>query len=161
MLNLSEYRPKPAHLADYLPWAALIAPGVILNKDGSFQRTMRFRGPDLDSSTPNELVATCARVNNALRRFGSGWALHFEASRRDARPYANCDFRDPLAWLIEQERRGLHEASGSLFESDYHVTFTFLPPADKVGKLEQFFVCLLYTSPSPRDRQKSRMPSSA
>ena len=25
----------------------------------------------------------------------------------------------------------------------------------------QFKVCLLYTSPSPRDRQKSRMPSSA
>ena len=24
-----------------------------------------------------------------------------------------------------------------------------------------YFVCLLYTSPSPRDRQKSRMPSSA
>ena len=24
-----------------------------------------------------------------------------------------------------------------------------------------FQVCLLYTSPSPRDRQKSRMPSSA
>ena len=23
------------------------------------------------------------------------------------------------------------------------------------------FICLLYTSPSPRDRQKSRMPSSA
>src|SRR5678810_1096567 len=26
---------------------------------------------------------------------------------------------------------------------------------------EQFIDCLLYTSPSPRDRQKSRMPSSA
>ena len=25
----------------------------------------------------------------------------------------------------------------------------------------QIYVCLLYTSPSPRDRQKSRMPSSA
>ena len=25
----------------------------------------------------------------------------------------------------------------------------------------QFDICLLYTSPSPRDRQKSRMPSSA
>ena len=25
----------------------------------------------------------------------------------------------------------------------------------------QFAICLLYTSPSPRDRQKSRMPSSA
>ena len=38
----------------------------------------------------------------------------------------------------------------------------------KAGKLwlvdrsgEQSLVCLLYTSPSPRDRQKSRMPSSA
>ena len=27
--------------------------------------------------------------------------------------------------------------------------------------LEEMQVCLLYTSPSPRDRQKSRMPSSA
>ena len=27
--------------------------------------------------------------------------------------------------------------------------------------LEQALICLLYTSPSPRDRQKSRMPSSA
>ena len=28
-------------------------------------------------------------------------------------------------------------------------------------KAIQFYDCLLYTSPSPRDRQKSRMPSSA
>ena len=29
------------------------------------------------------------------------------------------------------------------------------------GQEELYIVCLLYTSPSPRDRQKSRMPSSA
>ena len=29
------------------------------------------------------------------------------------------------------------------------------------GYQAQFMACLLYTSPSPRDRQKSRMPSSA
>ena len=32
---------------------------------------------------------------------------------------------------------------------------------DKLGRLGHFYTCLLYTSPSPRDRQKSRMPSSA
>ena len=32
-------------------------------------------------------------------------------------------------------------------------------PGDK--QLNQLYCCLLYTSPSPRDRQKSRMPSSA
>ena len=32
---------------------------------------------------------------------------------------------------------------------------------DDLTNSEPSFVCLLYTSPSPRDRQKSRMPSSA
>ncbi|MGH9099153.1 MAG: conjugal transfer protein, partial [Acidimicrobiales bacterium] len=43
MLNLAEYRKRPASLADFLPWAALVAPGVVLNKDGSFLRCARFR----------------------------------------------------------------------------------------------------------------------
>ncbi len=75
MLNLKEYSARPAMLADYLPWACLVAPGVVLNKDGSFQRSARFREPDLESATQAELVATCARINNVLRRFGSGWAV--------------------------------------------------------------------------------------
>ena len=33
--------------------------------------------------------------------------------------------------------------------------------AEWLAALEPFKACLLYTSPSPRDRQKSRMPSSA
>jgi hypothetical protein len=32
MFNLSEYRNKPQNLADFLPWAALVADGVVLNK---------------------------------------------------------------------------------------------------------------------------------
>ena len=32
---------------------------------------------------------------------------------------------------------------------------------DGLSILDQVLACLLYTSPSPRDRQKSRMPSSA
>src|SRR3546814_16740274 len=87
MLNLREYRSTADRLADHLPWAALIAPGVVLNKDGSFQRTLRFRGPDLESATHAELVAACARANNALKRFGSGWTLHFEAEHRAERAY--------------------------------------------------------------------------
>ena len=84
MLNLAEYRNKNACLADLLPWAALVAPGIVLNKDGSLQRTFRFRGPDLESATEAELVGFCARVNNVLKRLGSGWALFFEANRSEA-----------------------------------------------------------------------------
>lgn len=70
MLSLREYRNRTDRLADHLPWAALIAPGVVLNKDGSFQRTARFRGPDLESATEAELVSACARANNCSSASG-------------------------------------------------------------------------------------------
>ena len=93
MMNLAEYRHRSQSLADFLRWAALVEKGVILNKDGSFQRTARFRGPDLDSATPAELVAITGRLNNALRRLGSGWAIFIEAQRLSARRPAAFDAR--------------------------------------------------------------------
>lgn len=130
MLNLAEYRQRPALLADWLPWAGLVAPGVVLNKDGSFQRTARFRGPDLDSATQGELIATSARLNNALRRMGSGWALFIEAERRPAADYPHSEFPEPLSWVVEEERRAAFEESGHHFESGYHLTLLYLPPEE-------------------------------
>ena len=40
-------------------------------------------------------------------------------------------------------------------------TEQMLPIIDKMDKVGYYSVCLLYTSPSPRDRTRSRMPSSA
>ena len=137
MLNLAEYRKRPAALADYLPWAALVAPGVVLNKDGSFQRSARFRGPDLESATEAELVGTCARLNNVLRRFGSNWALFFEAERHEAHDYPSSAWPDPVSWLVDQERRAMFEQDGSHFESSTFLTFVYLPPEDRVSRAER------------------------
>lgn len=130
MLNLTEYRRRPGGLADHLPWAALVAPGVVLNKDGSFLRVLSFRGPDLESATDGELVSICARANNVLRRFGSGWALFFEAERRPAAAYPDDSFPDAASWLVERERRAAFLAHGAHYESAYFLTLTWLPPAD-------------------------------
>src|SRR5262249_44937187 len=127
-------RRKPQILGDFLPWAALVAEGVILNKDGSLQRTARFRGPDLDSATPAELVGTAARLNNALRRLGSGWAAFVEASRQAAQHYPNSEFPDRVSELVEAERKAQFEEEGMHFESDYFLTLLFLPPAEKAAR---------------------------
>lgn len=125
MMHLAEYRKRATLLADYLPWAGLVAPGVVLNKDGSFQRTAAFRGPDLDSATESELIATCARLNNALKRLGSGWALFVEAARHPAAAYPQSTFPEGLSWLIDEERRAAFDAIGSHFESSYFLTLFF------------------------------------
>jgi len=136
MLNLTEYRSRPAGLADFLPWAALIDAGIILNKDGSFQRTARFRGPDLDSATPAELVGVTARLNNALRRLGSGWAIFVEAVRLAAQTYPHSTFPDPASALVDLERQDSFEEAGTHFESRYFLTFVWLPPAEDASRVE-------------------------
>ena len=136
MMNLAEYRNRTACLADYLPWAALIAPGVVLNKDGSFQRTARFRGPDLDSATPAELVGTTARLNNVLRRLGSSWAIFVEAARLPAQLYPHSTFPDSVSALVDLERQDAFEQAGVHFESPYYLTFVWLPPAEDAARIE-------------------------
>jgi len=136
MMSLCEYRSKAAHLADFLPWAALVGEGVVLNKDGSFQRTAQFRGPDLDSATPAELVATTARLNNALRRLGSGWAIFVEAQRLPALDYPDSDFPDPASALVDTERREQFREEGAHFESRYYLTFLWMPPAEDAARAE-------------------------
>mgnify|MGYP002723422061 CR=1 FL=1 len=138
MMNLAEYRSKAASLADFLPWVALVAPGVVLNKDGSFQRTARFRGPDLDSATPSELVSVTARLNNALRRLGSGWAVFVEAQRVPARDYPESGFPDPVSALVDMERREQFREAGSHFESGYYLTLLWMPPAEDAARAESW-----------------------
>jgi type IV secretion/conjugal transfer VirB4 family ATPase len=136
MMNLAEYRRRHDRLADFLPWAALAGDGVVLNKDGAFQRTAAFRGPDLDSSTPAELVAITSRLNNALRRLGSGWAIFVEAQRRPALNYPGSLFPDAVSRLVDAERRAQFEEEGSHFESGYFLTLLWLPPAEDAARAE-------------------------
>jgi type IV secretion system protein VirB4 len=138
MFSLREYRNKADRLADFLPWAALIAPGVVLNKDGSFQRSARFRGPDLDSATPAELIATTSRLNSALRRLGSGWAIFVEAVRRPALDYPVSDFPDPVSALVESERAAQFAENGAHFESRYFLTLLWMPPAEEAARAESW-----------------------
>src|SRR5215813_11195585 len=139
MLNLAEYRSKPQRLADFLPWAALVDRGVVLNKDGSFQRTARFRGPDLEAAAPAELVAAAQRLNNALRRLGSGWALFVEASRQAAQSYPDSTFPDRVSELVDAERRSQFEEQGAHFDTEYYLTLLFLPPVEQATRAESWF----------------------
>jgi len=146
MLNLTEYRKKPQALSDFLPWAALVGTGVVLNKDGSLQRSARFRGPDLDSATASELVGASARLNSAIRRLGSGWTLFVEASRQPAERYPDSNFPDETSGLVDAERRSQFEAEGAHFDSAYVLTFVWMPPADDASRAEGW----LYEGPADR-----------
>jgi type IV secretion/conjugal transfer VirB4 family ATPase len=136
MMNLAEYRCIASRLADFLPWAALVGQGIVLNKDGSFQRSARFRGPDLDSAVPAELVAVANRLNNAFRRLGSGWAIFVEAQRHEAATYPGSRFPDAASALVDAERKADFQEAGAHFISSYYLTVLYLPPAEDAARAE-------------------------
>ena len=78
-------------------------------------------------------------------------------------------------WVQEFAKKGGGHHSAHIHWNQHVSGFYFLKCSDKTSfpifhepktgarctKLKMKRTCLLYTSPSPRDRQKSRMPSSA
>jgi type IV secretion system protein VirB4 len=139
MLSLREYREPTHRLPDYLPWACLVGPGVVLQKDAILQKTISFRGPDLASSSPSELMSAVARLNNALKRLGSGWALFIEAQRFESTRYPSATWLQPAAWIFDLERRQAFESEGAHFESAYFLTFAWQLPATGQKRFQALF----------------------
>jgi type IV secretion system protein VirB4 len=134
MFNVSEYRKKPELLADRLPWALMAGAGTVLGKDGHFQKTYSYRGPDLASSTKDELVAVVARVNNALMRLGEGYTLWVEARRELQSSYPRASWPDPISLVVDEERRRRFER-GTFYDTEYYLTLVWQPPRPRQERL--------------------------
>ena len=141
MFKLASFYKNPSCLADLLPWAALVAPGVVLNKDGSLQRTCLFRGPDLESASDEQLQVAMAQLNNVLKRLGSGWAMYFEA-RREAMscPTPHSATGSPLALLIDLEHHKRFSEKAANFQSHYYLTLQYLPSTQLQKSLWRNFI---------------------
>src|SRR5579859_7248650 len=139
MFSLREYREPTSRLPDYLPWAALVAPGIVLQKDGIVQKTIAFRGPDLASSLDSEFAATIGRLNNAFRRLGSGWSLFVEAQRFASNAYPGGQWQHAAAWIVDTERQKSFREAGVHYESSYFLTLVWQLPTDSHDRVEAYF----------------------
>ena len=87
---------------------------------------------------PAELVGVAGRLNNALRRLGSGWAIFVEAQRQPANQYPEGYFPDAASALVDVERRAQFQEERAHYESDYFLTFLYLPPPEDTARAEGF-----------------------
>ncbi len=108
MIRLRDFRSKARGLPDLLPYAGVIAPGLIINKDDSLLCAFEVRGQDTDSSTPEELAFISSQLNMGLQLLGTGWMLHLDAIRGAERAYpadSLSHFPDRVSRMIDEERR--------------------------------------------------------
>ena len=64
-------------------------------------------------------------------------------------------------FLLQKDQLRQHESYLGQVDSDLADHTRHPPERGAKVRVIQDYVCLLYTSPSPRDRTRSRMPSSA
>ncbi len=138
VFTLTEHKKLPDRFSDLLPWAMIVAPGVVFNKNGSFQTSFKFRGPDLDSATDSELVITTAQINNAFMRLRGGWAIYADSHRRPDTSYPETEWPDALTHLLDQERKIL-VGEANYFDSTRYLTLVYLPPPDVSNSIAQWF----------------------
>lgn len=140
MRSLREFRSAAYGLSDLLPWAGLVDDGVVLTKSGGLLAAWEYRGPDLDSATPEELYTMAARLNSALK-LGDGWTIHGDALRAAAPGYAPIGaFPDRTTRMIDDLRHRMHEGHSAGFSSRYVLTVTWHPMPDAAARAADLFV---------------------
>jgi len=131
MVPLKLYRDSSLGFPDLLNWGAVVADGVVLNKDGSLLAGWFYRGQDLATVSEAERNHVSSVVSGALSKLGSGWMLHQDALRKPARDYpgeAENAFPEAVSALLDAERRAQFQAEGAHYESFYGLAVSFLPP---------------------------------
>jgi len=134
MFHLDVYKENPQKVSYYVPYAFLIEDGIVINKIGSFQRTVQFFPPDLNSSTDEEIDAISALLNDALKRLGGDWAYFFEVQRNKSIEYPNSEFPNKASELIDLERKKLLTSRNSYYINSYYITFTYMPLSENLKK---------------------------
>ncbi len=129
MLSLADYRSKAKGLPDLLPYAALVAEGVMLQKDGSFLAMFFARGLDTFSSTDDELAYVSAQFNHAIRLLGTGWMLHVDSIRSTEKAYPAKEqgyFQDRVTQNMDDARRNFY-GQDVCFKTLTRIALTYKP----------------------------------
>ncbi|MHB8369206.1 MAG: VirB4 family type IV secretion/conjugal transfer ATPase [Leptospirales bacterium] len=151
-LRLSDLRDFRPGVESLIAWDMLIAPGVILQKDGAFLAGWGFSGPDLESASEAELASVSARVSAALSLLGSGWMLHVDLLRLPATDYLpEGVFPDEATRAIDSERRAQFGSHGSHWISKRAICLTFMPPGKVATRAGKWFTKTSGTAPEPEE----------
>ena len=124
-----------------LNYAHLIDDGVIIMKDGAFLTTFLFRGPDVNSSSGEELDSLAQNFNRSMLNLEDGWMIHVDELRVPSIDYpAEGFFPDAVSAMIDAERRQYYKAEGSHFENMQFLTFVWKFPKPIIKSLKPLFI---------------------
>lgn len=130
--------------ASLIRYEAFVAPGILLLKDGCLLAGFTYRGIDLDTTPDLERGSIALHANNAIKKLGQDFMLHFESVRVPSTKYPEGKFDEIVTFMIDCERKLQHETVGNHYETKTYCFITWQPPLSSknsfAGKLFDIFV---------------------
>ncbi len=123
----------------------------VLCKDGSVFSVISFRGPDMDSSTREELTIYMARLNSAVRGLGTGFSLYFEAQRHYADKYSESKVDVPLVQMMDDERKSYYH-SATHYETNFYLTIC----QEKISDIQARITDALFESAESEENKRKK-----
>lgn len=140
-MMLKNHLSKEQGLSDLLNYAHFIDDGVIVNKDGAFVLTYKFRGPDINSASGAELDLLTANFNRMCTFLNDGWMLHIDELRIPCLDYPEKGaFPDVVSALIDDSQRLRYQAVDAHYENFQFLTFVWKFPLPLVKTAKHWFV---------------------
>lgn len=136
--------PSIPSFADLIRYEALITPYTVLLKDGCLMSGIRYYGIDLDTAPEYDRASISMLANNAIKRMGQDYMIHFEVVRVPTMEYPSGRFTETVTKVIDHERQQQFELLGNHFETETYCFLTWQPPlAEKssvIKRLYNFFI---------------------
>src|SRR5215469_16808677 len=137
MMRVRKQGLKAKSMGDLLLPIAVVAPGVVLSRDGALSATWKIRGPDMASETHHHMAVMNNRINELISGLGNGWMLQVDAIRFPSPGYCPAGhFQDITTRVIDEERRQQFLAEGEHYETEYFLTATYLAPFTAQNKFK-------------------------
>lgn len=138
MLNLRKlaknYEDSARSFSELIPWMGLIAPGVVLNKDGSLLAVYEFSGIDAEGLMQHEIDRASSLAEHAMRMFDERFTVWWTLDRRRTFMYPQGTYENPVANMVDQLWQKSFVDSGQYINRQY-LAVLYTPP----GGIEGFF----------------------
>lgn len=141
--NTAKLRTPQMGFSERINWAAVVDDGIVACKSGALMASWRYIGEDHGSASVEDMNAMSRFINQAVKGLGSGFMLHIDAVRQATPGYPEPErnsFPDPICRAIDEERRRLFTRLGTIYQSQFFLTLTWLPPGLKTEKTVKFLV---------------------
>lgn len=125
-----------------LPWAGFVGPGIVITKNGTFQRTFQVIPYDHAFSSETDIYSINEKLHNAIRNLGDGWACFIDSVRREIPVDYECT-TEYMPEVVQKFETDLPNNIGTAFSNYHYITFTFTPTSKKTVS------SLLFSSDKP------------